>query len=503
MGGCSRDFFMQPVGDSFTSPSPEELAREHPADALRADLDRLVALHEEACPDPYMRSSKESIRATCERLKASITGPLTRSRFVPLVMELQAAYGVDHICHSVSRDDLLPAIKAGERLLPFRAAPSDDHGTTVLAVGAVSGAETQLEPGDLVRRVGPLSAADLVARMRALVPAESERFQGMRMRQSFRALAWAAGVTLPAEIELTRGAERMVVTVTGVADDTRKDERIATPATATASAAAPTSDVLAESGAYRCTLLEGGIAYIDFPTMQAALRPAWNAFLVDAINAANARGAIGLVVDIRRNGGGDSQLGDDLFAHLTDRPYRMAGGLSWRKSDAGYDSLSRSVKPQWRWLLPVLMPFVAEEYQSIKNGDDLVASSEPEAVTRIAPAFDGPTALLIGEGTFSSAMMVADAARTYDLMTTIGQPTGGLPTSLGELGFTELPESRIIVQFCQKKFLRASGDPADNGPVVPHIAVVDSPTARAAGDDATLRRAVEELKARHAASSTS
>jgi hypothetical protein len=43
----------------------------HPPDALRADLDAIVALHERTCPNPYLRVSKESIAELAERLKAS------------------------------------------------------------------------------------------------------------------------------------------------------------------------------------------------------------------------------------------------------------------------------------------------------------------------------------------------------------------------------------------------------------------------------------------------
>ena len=55
-------------------------------------------------------------------------------------------------------------------------------------------------------------------------------------------------------------------------------------------------------------------------------------------------------------------------------------------------------------------------------------------------------------------MLLADAARTYDLMLTIGQPTGGVPNALGDIGPFELPNSRIVVSYSQKMFIRASGD---------------------------------------------
>ena len=58
----------------------------------------------------------------------------------------------------------------------------------------------------------------------------------------------------------------------------------------------------------------------------------------------------------------------------------------------------------------------------------------------------------------------------------IGTPTGQ--------GF-----SRIVVNFSQKMFVRASGDETDVGPVMPHVEV-----APIAGRDATLERAIQEIR---------
>ncbi|MFN7588877.1 MAG: hypothetical protein ACK5UQ_10250, partial [Planctomycetota bacterium] len=61
--------------------------------------------------------------------------------------------------------------------------------------------------------------------------------------------------------------------------------------------------------------------------------------------------------------------------------------------------------------------------------------------------------------------------------------------TLGEIAFTQLPNSGLTVWFCKKLFVRASGDEGDLGPVVPHLAV-----APVAGRDAALERAVAEIR---------
>ncbi|MFN9973765.1 MAG: S41 family peptidase, partial [Phycisphaerae bacterium] len=98
------------------------------------------------------------------------------------------------------------------------------------------------------------------------------------------------------------------------------------------------------------------------------------------------------------------------------------------------------------------------EYTKLKHGEDLTYEFEATSRPRVEPGFDGPSCLLIGDQTFSAAVALADGMRTYDLMLTIGQPTGGVPNTLGDIGPFQLPNSGIVVNFSQKMFIRASGD---------------------------------------------
>ena len=147
-GGCSRSMFMQSPWEAIPPATPEEIAQLHQPEALRADLDAIVALHERTNPNPYLRVSKDSILALAERLKASINRPMTRREFLPIVMEMQAGYRSDHYGQGVPNEELVAAFANGERLLPFRAAPEGDG----LVVVAVAESERAIEPGDRIVR---------------------------------------------------------------------------------------------------------------------------------------------------------------------------------------------------------------------------------------------------------------------------------------------------------------------------------------------------------------
>ncbi len=491
LGFWPRSMFMQNPWDAIPKATPEQIAKLHEPEALRADIDAIVAVHERTNPNPYLRVSKESILALAERLKASIDRPMTRREFLPIVMEMQAGYRSDHYGQGVPNEELDAAFARGERLLPFCAAPEGDG----LVVVAVAESERAIELGDRIVRIGTVPAAEHLARLRALQPGESERWRDLSVREYFRVNSWILGTTLPTEVELIRpDGSRHIVTVEGVGDGARKTERTAAGDAPPTTPAALQGETLVDSPPFRCMLLPGEppdaapIALVEFPTMDGTLGGQWDRFLDRAIAAANARGAAGLIVDIRQNGGGDSTLGEVFLTRVTDKPHRMAARLVWRRSAESDELFRMMAKPMWRWLT-IALPLFIPEYTKLKCGEELTYEFEATHRPRVEPGFDGSTVLLIGEGTYSSAMMFADGVRTYDLMLTIGQPTGGVPNALGDIGPFQLPNSRIVVNFSQKMFIRASGDESDLGPVRPHIEV-----APVADRDAALERAVEEIR---------
>jgi hypothetical protein len=65
---------------------------------------------------------------------------------------------------------------------------------------------------------------------------------------------------------------------------------------------------------------------------------------------------------------------------------------------------------------------------------------------------DGKLFILIGPGTYSSAMINAHEFRKHTKATLVGQPTGGSPNSPGEVKTFTLPHSKSVVQYSTKLF---------------------------------------------------
>ncbi|HET6164923.1 MAG TPA: hypothetical protein VFG37_14735 [Planctomycetota bacterium] len=72
----------------------------------------------------------------------------------------------------------------------------------------------------------------------------------------------------------------------------------------------------------------------------------------------------------------------------------------------------------------------------------------------------------IGPATFSSAMMNALQMRAGYGALLVGEPTGGKPNAYGEVKSFELPHSKLLVQYSTQYFEQVPGDPASVEPDV-------------------------------------
>jgi hypothetical protein len=466
----------------FPPPDEAQIAELHDPESLRADLDRFCELQAETAPDLEQHARLDHVAATRERLKASIDRPLDRRRFLRLVNELAASYEVGHIYTLAPTADWNAWAARGGRVPSYDLI--DDGGTVVLR--AKDGTAALPDGASLVSFAG-IDAADLHARIRAGLSGETEGY----LRRQFSARApialWSMGLEAPYRIVLRDRSGSMVeIEDTGVAPKRMRDmfDLSSTDESATDAPSAKPK----HPWSFRWVGDESGedIGILTWDSMDMGTNAAWAEELDRVFAKLESRKARGLIVDIRANGGGASQNGVLLLESVSDNPYRGAGGKLWRRTKP-HDAFMESCIVWWARILPWRM-FLGD-FRHLEFGEqrwfykDEPLSNDPDIKRR----FHGPVALLIGPGTFSSAKMTADVAKTYKMALVVGRPTGDPVNSLGEIGFVKLPNSGLVVSFCTAYFLGAAGDPENGGPVEPDILVPD--------DDGGMRAIEVAIKA--------
>jgi len=157
-----------------------------------------------------------------------------------------------------------------------------------------------------------------------------------------------------------------------------------------------------------------------------------------------------LFIDVSKNGGGNSEIGDMLINDFYAKPY-LGYQCNWRRSDE-YLKLSRS----WGSNDSV---YASKPPGSIIHSD--AYQNTPEAVN--PNRFTGKVYVMIGNGTFSSAMMFATIIKDNHIATLIGQtPENGHPDHFGEVYNATLPNSKISIRFGVKEWIRPAGKLSDN-----------------------------------------
>ncbi|RME00806.1 MAG: hypothetical protein D6814_02840, partial [Calditrichaeota bacterium] len=236
---------------------------------------------------------------------------------------------------------------------------------------------------------------------------------------------------------------------------------------------------------YEYRELADSIAYINFRHMRNLKK--FNKFLRNTFRRIQAHHTRGLIVDLRENGGGNSSLGNALLSYITDKPYRFSARIEWKISAPLKQYLKEFVPASIRWLPVYYFTSMGRKIWNTPEGEFAVWEAKPTAPKPNPLRYRGPVCFLIGPGTFSSAMLLANGVADYHLATLIGEETGGRPNGFGEIYVFDLPNTRLQVSVSTKRFVRANGDVNDRRGVLPDFTVRQSQADLEKGVDTVLQ----------------
>ena len=144
-----------------------------------------------------------------------------------------------------------------------------------------------------------------------------------------------------------------------------------------------------------------------------------------------------LIIDLRKNGGGNSGLGDELFQYVSHVPFRQYGKMIVKYSD---------IQKQHD------KTFYNVEYTN-PNGIEINNVNAELIELRENPLrYKGNVFVLISHRTFSAATDFAWAFQYFKMGTVVGEETGGMVVSFGNLIRQNLPNSGILYSISYKKF---------------------------------------------------
>ncbi len=192
-------------------------------------------------------------------------------------------------------------------------------------------------------------------------------------------------------------------------------------------------------------------------------------FLDETFEKINKDNINNLIVDLRRNGGGNSQLGDLLIEYIYDGNYTQINRCDIKISNEIIKYYSDLEKEEGASEEEIKK--LKEEYSKMLGQID----TQKPAASRYyldKPKFKGDVYFLIGRNTFSSAVMLSSTVKDYKIGYLIGEETGGLATNYGDIYRFKLPNTGLNTIVSHKYFVRPNGLDTGRG-VIPDYDIKD------------------------------
>ncbi len=206
-------------------------------------------------------------------------------------------------------------------------------------------------------------------------------------------------------------------------------------------------------------VLEGNVGYLQLNTFATKLVSTQFIATLPKILETDS-----LIIDLRKNSGGNSSVGWEIMTYLTKRPFKT---LRWHTLQYRPTMRAWGQQPVTRY------------------------SRRPSLYSRAHEAtYNHPVVMLIGPKTFSAAEDMAAVFDQLDRGKMIGQATGG---STGQPLSFDLPGGGTA-RVCTKHDFYADGTEFVGFGIQPNIVVNETIADVRAGVDTVLRAAIKELK---------
>lgn len=401
----------------------------------RFDVDALVYALGEIHPDLFSVCRQEDLFRAVNRVKDGMPDSVTVLELFRRAAPLVTLLGDGHTMLRFPYNDVFTETR---RRLPLSVRVS----TSELRIFADRCIDGLIPEGAEVLSVNGRSAAEMLEAMMPYASGERRFFRLSRLDYDFAALfemLYAAG-----EYDVAYRAE-------GGADTLHATLR---PATfAEMKARMPEKKKESKAPAYSFRIMKDrNVAVMDFRSFSDPQR--MQVFADSMFSALRREHIDNLIIDIRHNGGGDSSVGDVLLRYISPKPFQQMGKALVRVTPTTLRLMNHpELKPGWTFF----------------DGEDGSALVPP--LSDDEGHYAGKVCLLTSHMTFSSASSFAWAFRHFGMGTVVGEETGGMSVSFGDILPYRLPVSGLVCTVSWKRFWLYGADENDIHGTLPHYAV--------------------------------
>ncbi|WP_447642591.1 MULTISPECIES: S41 family peptidase [Chitinophagaceae] len=218
--------------------------------------------------------------------------------------------------------------------------------------------------------------------------------------------------------------------------------------------------------------VKNNIAIIDFKKFD------WNGFKKFAdstFSLVKEREINNIIINLIDNGGGDSDVGDAFLQYILDEPFKQYNKVVVKNSQFYKDRVKKNIGSK-------KLSQEESDFLNQKNGTIDTFFMNTEKIKDSPLRYKGNIYLLINSQTYSSASDFAQCFKFYKRGTIIGEETGGLIKSFGDIVTAHLPNSNLRLTISSTLYYNIGADDNDFIGVIPDVF---------APKDSALKKAME------------
>ena len=411
---------------------PEDSAQLFTPAQLQADWDTLYTQLQLNHPALYAQWPKKEADAAFKKLRKGLTRPLTRSAFDLMARRFISNFqdGHTYVETDFNHSDLVNYDKQGGKFFPIGVAIIEGK----LYCSDTSFAPTPIPPGAELIALNGRSSKEIIRTLSTLLSADDKRSSYIVTQRLFGYALWLNyGWGNQTRVDFTYNGKKQTVLVEGIS-----------------------------RGRYM------GLVFGRGPVRQLHLYPehqlavlqinsysspvASRSFIDSSFKVIKEKGIKYVALDLRKNGGGNSQIGDMVLAYITRKPYNGIHSKTWLNGPI----MQSIASDNWRF------PFIEEartQWDAIAPNrySKTFGPRQPDSLANPELFANVKFYLLTSGITYSSAHMTALSVKCGQLGTIIGQPTGERLNLTGEIAPFVLPHTKLSIWVPTALFTSACG----------------------------------------------
>lgn len=441
--------------------SPDLVSAELSPERLHQDIDAFIDGVVERHPDLSQYANLEAIYQQAEMLKSEITAPMTRQAFFKKVGTLSHYFNDGHTFLIWPYQEYQALQESGKLTFPFALNVFPEG---VFLKYGYQHENNLLPKGAKLLSINGIDIDTIFSTSQQLVGGETEVLRKHVVADRFPMMVWAVfGFVESFDMAFEVETKTTHINVESSQKWTRVDN-------SNDNTQADTQLAMADSD-FSYHLINKETGYLKVATFDVS--PSWFEDFVDAtFQKISQQKVKNLIIDIRENGGGNTDTSTYLASYLAKKPFRMISSMRER-----LNSDNRGIFNYKGEVGDVLT----------QDWDDWIAPADE------ALSFKGNAYVLISPLSYSSAIVFATAVQDNDMAMLVGRETGGYANQTAQGNLFNLPHSELRVYVATRLLVRPNGNLQVKG-VVPDIPVATTSEQIAAGEDADIAAVLAHVK---------